>query len=78
MHSAGNKQPPRVLTEQDASSYICMSRSYLRQARMDGQRDNRKPAPPFIKIGRNVRYFKEDLDNWLEQFDRLDHLGQAS
>lgn len=26
------------------------------------------PGPPFVKIGRTVRYLKEDLDTWLEQF----------
>ena len=67
----------RSYTEQQASSYIGMSRSYLRQARMDGQRDKRKSAPPFIKIGRSVRYLIEDLDGWLDQFQKLDHLGQS-
>jgi predicted DNA-binding transcriptional regulator AlpA len=66
----------RVLTEIETSAYIGMSRSYLRQARMDGNRENRTPAPPFIKIGRSVRYLREDLDNWLDQFHRLEHLGQ--
>ena len=68
---------PRALTEQQTSVYIGMSRSFLRQSRMEGNRDNRTPAPPFIKIGRAVRYLKEDLDSWLNQFNRLEHLGQA-
>jgi predicted DNA-binding transcriptional regulator AlpA len=67
----------RSYTEQQASSYIGMSRSYLRQARMDGQREKRKSAPRFIKIGRSVRYLIEDLDGWLDQFQKLDHLGQS-
>ncbi|WP_411992540.1 helix-turn-helix transcriptional regulator [Agarivorans sp. DSG3-1] len=66
----------RVLTEQETSIYIGMSRSYLRQARMSGNRDNHTPAPPFIKIGRAVRYLREDLDAWLCSFQRLEHLGQ--
>jgi predicted DNA-binding transcriptional regulator AlpA len=66
----------RSYTEQQASSYIGMSRSYLRQARMDGQREKRKSAPPFIKIGRSVRYIKDDLDSWLNHFQRFEHLGQ--
>ena len=53
-----------------------MSRSYLAQSRMDGNRDKRTPAPPFIKIGRSVRYLREDLDNWLDNFLKLEHLGQ--
>ena len=66
----------RALTELEAASYIGMSRSYLAQARMDGQRANRTPAPPFIKIGRSVRYLREDLDRWLDNFMKLEHLGQ--
>lgn len=66
----------RVLTEQETAEYIGMSRSFLRQSRMDGVRENRTPAPPFIKIGRSVRYLLEDLDSWLDQFNRLEHLGQ--
>ena len=39
---------------------------------MDGYRNNRTPAPPFIKIGRAVRYLREDLDLWLDDFYKLD------
>jgi predicted DNA-binding transcriptional regulator AlpA len=66
----------RVLSEIETSEYIGMSRSFLRQARMEGNRDNRTPAPPFIKIGRSVRYLKEDLDNWLDSFFKQSHLSQ--
>ena len=58
----------RALSEKDASQYIGMSRSFLRQGRMNGDRENRTPTPPYLKIGRSVRYLKEDLDTWLEQF----------
>ena len=76
-HSQPSVVAARALSEIEASQYICMSRSYLRQSRMDGNRDNRTPAPPFIKIGRSVRYLKEDLDQWLDDFIKLEHLGQA-
>lgn len=56
----------RAFTEIETAEYIGMSRSYLRQSRMEGHRENRTPAPPFIKIGRSIRYLKEDLDNWLD------------
>jgi predicted DNA-binding transcriptional regulator AlpA len=71
-----NQIQPKALTEIEASQYIGMSRSFLAQARMDGNRDNRTPAPPFIKIGRSVRYLREDLDRWLDNFMKLEHLGQ--
>ena len=66
----------RALTEQETSEYIGMSRSFLRQSRMEGNRTNRTPAPPFIKIGRAVRYLIEDLDRWLDGFYKLEHLNQ--
>jgi len=57
-----------AVSEKDAAAYICMSRSFLRQGRMNGDRENRTPTPPYLKIGRSVRYLKQDLDTWLEQF----------
>jgi predicted DNA-binding transcriptional regulator AlpA len=68
----------RALSEIETAEYIGMSRSFLRQSRMEGNRENRTPAPPFIKIGRAVRYLKDDLDNWLDSFFRMQHLGQKS
>lgn len=56
---------PAVMVEQDAASYIGMSVAYLRQSRMNGNRDGRTPAPPWISIGRSIRYRRDDLDSWL-------------
>ena len=55
--------PKRVLTEQEASTYIGMSRSWLRISRCHGKYE----APPFVKLGRSVRYLLEDLDQWLQK-----------
>ncbi|MGF1747186.1 MULTISPECIES: helix-turn-helix transcriptional regulator [Vibrio] len=67
----------RAYTEQETATYIGMSRSFLRQSRMEGHRKNRTVAPPFIKIGRAVRYLKQDLDRWLESHRKLDNLVQG-
>lgn len=56
----------RGYTEEEASEYCGMSRSYFRQSRMEGNRRNRTDAPPFVRLGRAIRYLKEDLDQWLE------------
>ncbi len=56
----------RAMTEIEAAIYINMSRSYLRQDRMNGIRHNRTPGPRYMKIGRRIRYLIEDLDAWLE------------
>jgi predicted DNA-binding transcriptional regulator AlpA len=67
----------RALTEVETAEYIGMSRSFLRQSRMEGNRTNRTPAPSFIKIGRSVRYLIEDLDNWLDSFSRRSHVMEV-
>ena len=57
-----------VLKEPEAAQYLSMSTSFLRQSRMDGIREHRTPGPPFVKIGRAVRYLVEDLDTWLKKY----------
>jgi predicted DNA-binding transcriptional regulator AlpA len=56
-----------VLTEKEAAKYIRMSRSFLSQDRMNGQRENRTRGPRYMKLGRSVRYHKDDLDDWLNK-----------
>lgn len=57
----------RVFKEVEAANYISMSKSFLSQDRVNGTLKNRTPGPKFIKIGRSIRYLKEDLDTWLDQ-----------
>ncbi|CZF87035.1 Helix-turn-helix domain protein [Grimontia marina] len=61
---------PRLLTEKQVAELIGMSRSFLRQSRMEGHRQNRTEAPPFIKVGRAVRYRYDDIDKWIEKQKR--------
>lgn len=56
----------RCLSEAEAAVYLNVSRSALRQGRMDGPRENRMPPPPFVKVGRKIAYLIEDLDGWLK------------
>lgn len=56
----------KVFKEVEAANYICMSRSFLSQDRVNGTLANRTPGPKFIKIGRSIRYLKDDLDSWLD------------
>lgn len=55
-----------VLQERDAARYIGMSVPFLRQSRMHGARLKRTPGPPYIRVGRAIRYLRTDLDAWLE------------
>ena len=57
----------KVFRDVEAASYICMSRSFLSQDRVNGTLANRTPGPKYIKIGRSIRYLKDDLDSWLDQ-----------
>jgi predicted DNA-binding transcriptional regulator AlpA len=66
----------RSLKDKEASEYIGMSESWLRHNRISGQRLSRIAGPRFIKVGRSVRYLMEDLDAWLAQFPKRDHLAQ--
>ncbi len=63
-----------TLTEKEAAEYIGMSRSFLRKDRMDGIRENRTAGPEFLKIGRSIRYLKNDLDTWLLK-NRIDRFN---
>ena len=65
-HSPSFKDPS-PFKDAEAANYIDMSESWLRQSRMRGNPE----APPYIKIGKAVRYLKSDLDDWL---DRLRHV----
>lgn len=50
-----------LINESEAARYLCLSRSFMRQARVKGT------GPAFIKMGRAVRYRLEDLDAWIER-----------
>jgi len=64
----------KALTEKQAAIYLGMSRSYLRQDRMNGVRENKTPGPRYLRIGNRIRYLKKDLDSWLESH-LVEHQG---
>ena len=61
----------RLLTEAQTCRYLQVSRSYLARARMEGPRNGRTPGPPFVKLGRAVRYDIADLDAWIQEHRRV-------
>lgn len=65
---------PTVLTDEQTAHYINMSKSWLRIGRMRGNPE----APPFVKIGRSVRYLREDLDQWLREHRQINTLGLSA
>lgn len=52
--------------EAQTAEYLGCSVSWLRKGRMTGQRE-KSPTPPFVRLGRSIRYLKGDLDAFLEQ-----------
>jgi len=75
-----NQSPAALLREEDAARYICMSRSFLRQSRMTGVLKRGTPGPPYIRIGRCIRYQVKDLDSWIARHRKelLDPRGLAT
>jgi len=56
----------RGFTTEETAYYIGMSVDFLKQARVRGRTINGAQAPTFIKLGRCVRYLREDLDRFLD------------
>lgn len=56
---------PRLLTPKEAARFLRVSKSFLAKARMTGD------GPPFIKIGRSVRYSEATLHQWMKSRQRL-------
>jgi len=53
------------MTTGDAAAYVKMSRQFLEGARYRGDGS----GPPYIKIGRSVRYRRSKLDAWMTAHD---------
>jgi predicted DNA-binding transcriptional regulator AlpA len=56
----------QTLDEYEAADYTGLSVSFFRRARSKAEQGNRADGPPFLKIGRAIRYRITDLDLWLE------------
>jgi predicted DNA-binding transcriptional regulator AlpA len=55
----------KLLTSKEAAQFWRVSTSFLAKARMTGN------GPPFIKIGRSVRYSEATLLQWMKSQQRL-------
>lgn len=63
----GRAMSPALLTEQQAAQYLQCSRSFLAKSRMDGTLPGHTPGPPWVRLGRAVRYDRRDLERWVDQ-----------
>ena len=55
----------RLLTTKDAADLLRVSTSWLAKARMRGD------GPPFLRIGRSIRYRQSDLLRWMRSRTHL-------
>ena len=72
LSSAGNSLPQRpaapaivLLTPKEAAKLIKVSTSWMAKARMRGD------GPPYIPIGRSIRYSEAALLQWMKSRQRL-------
>lgn len=56
----------KLLTEEECAIYLSVSKAFLRAARCTGTIPGRREAPPFVRLGRMIRYRRADLDAWIE------------
>ena len=57
--------PSPLLTAKDAAMFLKVSLSWLAKARMRGD------GPPYICIGRSIRYAQATLMQWMKSRQRL-------
>jgi predicted DNA-binding transcriptional regulator AlpA len=55
----------RLLTVGEAANFLRLSLSWLAKARMRGD------GPPYVKLGRSIRYRETDLVHWTKGHVRL-------
>jgi predicted DNA-binding transcriptional regulator AlpA len=55
----------RLLTPKEAAHLLRVSLSWLAKSRMRGD------GPPYIRIGRSIRYSEADLIQWMKSRRRL-------
>lgn len=54
----------QLLTQEQAADILQISPSTLQHLRVSGRKG--RAGPPWIKMGKSVRYRRSDLDAWIE------------
>ena len=69
-----SQKPPTAIaslrTPKEAAQFLKLSTSWLAKARMRGH------GPPFIKIGRSVRYSEAAVQEWMKSRQHLSTRAQ--
>lgn len=61
----------------EAAIYIGVCKSSLDKSRVTGELMGH-PAPVFVKMGKSIRYRKNDLDRWVNDLASFSTLAQAN
>jgi predicted DNA-binding transcriptional regulator AlpA len=59
-------EPPQMLDTNAAANLIGARPSSLKRSRVNGELYKGVKTPPFVKMGKAVRYHRSDLDAWLK------------
>jgi len=57
-----------ILTTKETASYIGCATHTLKKSRYTGILFGVE-APPFVSMGREIRYKKQSIDDWISQFE---------
>jgi predicted DNA-binding transcriptional regulator AlpA len=60
----------RLLTARDAANLLRLSASWLAKARMRGD------GPPYVKLGRSIRYTEAGIIEWMNSRRRFSTSGR--
>jgi predicted DNA-binding transcriptional regulator AlpA len=63
--TTGDRGVERLLTPKEAANFLRVRLSWLAKARMRGD------GPPYIQIGRAIRYSEAALIQWMKSRQRL-------
>ena len=73
---------PRVFDSKGAAAYINFSLSFIKNTRLDDVKrlESGEPihGPEWRKVGRHIKYFREDLDAWLTAIHEGNHPAWAA
>ena len=61
---ARGARPRRLVKEREAAEFLGLSCGFLRASRL---RNPRGAGPPYIRVGRAVRYDLRDLEDWVRE-----------